>query len=174
MTSWLRRFFHSAPSPETTSQPSDLELQNQLARLRLDLQDRDDEIKRLRGDLTRAQEQMDRRAAVEVQNAITRLMEDLAPFIVQMVLQRHLIEVEQKSLQIADLLAVPIRIQQVLEKYGLETFGILGEQLPFEPSRHIPLSSSNLISPGQPVRLRFIGIAYQGKILRKAGVESVE
>jgi molecular chaperone GrpE (heat shock protein) len=174
MTSWLSRLFHSASPRESSSQLSGLELQNQIAQLRLDLQDRDTEIKRLRSDLTRAQEQMDRRVTVEVQNATARLMDDLAPFVAQSVLQRHLVEVEQKDLQIADLLSVPARIQQVLEKYGLEVLGKCGEQASYDPSIHMPLSSSTQITPGQSIRLRFIGIAYQGKILRKAGVESVE
>ena len=47
-----------------------------------------------------------------------------------------------------------------------------GQSLKFVPNRQQALDQEVGFKPGDPVQIRFSNIAYQGKLLRKAGVSA--
>jgi molecular chaperone GrpE (heat shock protein) len=71
-------------------------------------------------------------------------------------------------------LTVARRLVRALEDNGLTVEGSVGERVPFDPDHHEPLSADVSLQAGQMVVVRFVGVAYRGKLLRKAGVEQVD
>ena len=69
------------------------------------------------------------------------------------------------------MLLVAKRLICTLEDSGLTIVGQVGETVSFDSNLHEPLSSSTSITPGTEVVVRFAGVSYQGKVIRKAGVE---
>jgi molecular chaperone GrpE (heat shock protein) len=84
--------------------------------------------------------------------------------------QAHLLKVEGRPVQANDILAVATRLVRVLQDQGLAVEGGVGESVEFDPNRHEVLSAEEKISPGEAVIIRLVGVSYQGKLLRKAGV----
>jgi molecular chaperone GrpE (heat shock protein) len=78
--------------------------------------------------------------------------------------------VEGKPVQARDVLIVARRLVRVLEDAGLTLEGQVGETIQFDPNRHEPLQSQGGIMPGQAGVVRFVGVGFHGKLLRKAGV----
>ena len=48
---------------------------------------------------------------------------------------------------------------------------LLGEMTSFDSDHHLPLRNDVTFVQGEPVIVRFVGVAYRGKLLRKARVE---
>ncbi len=69
------------------------------------------------------------------------------------------------------MLAVVKRLIRVLEDSGLTLTGSVGETVSFDSNLHDPLSANTSLAPGIPVVVKFVGVLYQGKVIRKAGVE---
>ena len=61
---------------------------------------------------------------------------------------------------------------RALEAWEVQLEGTLGATEPYDPERHMPLRADNEPRTGQPVIVRFAGVVYKGKRLRKAGVEA--
>ena len=106
---------------------------------------------------------------------VERLLADTATPVSQLLTQAHLLEEEGKPVQATDVLAVAKRLVRVLEDHGLTMEGKVGEIVLFNPDRHEPLGAATevAIAVGQPVTVRFVGTAYRGKLLCRAGVENV-
>lgn len=144
-----------------------LELEGELQNLRLELAAErkkaerfKDELERFRGGETA------RQAAVQIEN----LLADSATPVSQLLTQYHLFKVEGKTVQPNDVLAVVMRLVRALEDHGLKIEGGVGDTVQFDPNKHEPLSVDNDINPGDNVTIRLVGISYQGKLLRRAGV----
>lgn len=148
-----------------------LELEREAQNLRLELKERERVVANLKGELERQRSGASDRVAEAVQAQVEQLLADAAAPVAQLLTQAHLLEVEGKPVQAKDVLAVAKRLVRTLEDNGLTPEGSVGETVPFDPNRHEPLSADASLKPGQPVTLRFVGVAYQGKLLRKAGVE---
>jgi molecular chaperone GrpE (heat shock protein) len=110
------------------------------------------------------------RVAEAVQEQVERLLSDAAAPVTQLLTQAHLLEVEGKPVQAKDVLAVAKRLVRALEDNGLTLEGSVGETVPFDPNRHEPLSGDAALMPGEAVVVRFVGVSYQGRVIRKAGV----
>ena len=82
-----------------------------------------------------------------------------------------MLEVENKSVQAKDAIAVVKRMLRVFTEQGLTQVGNIGEVVDFDPNLHQPLSSAMEINNGQSVKIRVAGLTYQGRVLRAAGVE---
>ena len=128
----------------------------------------------LKEELERQRSGASARVDEAVQAQMERLLADAAAPVAQLLTQAHLLEVEGKPVQARDVLAVAKRLVRTLEDNGLTLEGSVGETTPFDPNRHEPLSADASPAEGQPVVVRFVGVAYQGKLLRKAGVGTVE
>jgi molecular chaperone GrpE (heat shock protein) len=140
--------------------------------LKLELAEQDRQMTQLKADLERQRRQVEARSTESVQTQLEQLFAQVAAPVSQLQTQAHLLEAENRPIQARDVLIVARRLVRVLEDQGLRLADRIGEQVAFDPNLHEPLAG---IAPraGQPVIIRFTGIAYRGKLLRKAGVEPI-
>jgi molecular chaperone GrpE (heat shock protein) len=146
-------------------------LERQVQSLRLDLAEQERLAARLRKDLERQRSGASNHVTEAVHAQVEQLLADAATPVAQLRTQTHLLEAEGRPVQAKDVLAVAKRLVRTLEDHGLAYEGSVGETVPFDPNRHEPLSADASPRPGQMVVVRFVGVGYRGKLLRKAGVE---
>ena len=137
------------------------------------LQERDRMLEHLKGDLEHQRDTTSSNVTEIVQTKLEHVFADAAAPVTQLLTQAHLLE-EGKPVQAKDVLSIAKRLVHTLKDNGLSIEGNIGEQVPFDPNRHEPLSTNDSLHPGQTVIIRFVGVAYQAKLLRKAGVQKVE
>ncbi|MBN1954048.1 MAG: nucleotide exchange factor GrpE [Anaerolineae bacterium] len=150
-----------------------LALEGELQRLRLELQERERSLAQLQAELERQRGGAGARLAESVQAQVMALLGDVAAPAAQLLTQAHLHE-QGRPLQAGDVLAVARRLLRALEDHGLTVEGQVGQIVPFDPDHHEPLRAEVSPRPGQDVVVRFVGLAHQGQLLRRAGVEAVE
>ncbi len=165
---WLKQWFNPPP-PETEGQ---LALTREIQQVRLELQEREQAMLRLQQELERQRSGASARLSEAVQGQFEQLLSDAAGPVAQLVTQAHLLEVEGKPVQARDVLAVAQRLVRLLQDHGLTLTGEVGQKVSFDPNLHEPLQAGLTLTTGQAVAVRFAGVAYQGKLLRKAGVTS--
>ncbi len=169
MPNWLAKLMGSKPSSERV-----LALEREVQKLRLEL----DERNRLVASLKTESERRSSNSAAYVTEAVKaqleQLLVDLGAPVSQLITQAYLMEVESKSVQAKDVLAVAKRLVRTLQDGGLTVEGSVGQIVSFNPNYHDPLSTGTSLKRGQSVMIRFVGIGYRGKLLRKAGVTAVE
>lgn len=157
-----------------TAQPQDderlLALERQVQNLRLELAERQQLADKLKQELER-QRNSDDRITSAVQAQVEQLLTYAAAPVTQLLTQSYLLEAG-KPLQAKDVLALAKRLIRALEDSGLTLMGSVGETVYFDSNLHDPLSDSTPLLLGDPVVVKFVGVSYQGKVIRKAGVES--
>lgn len=168
MRNWLKRFFQRRPPLPAEGRV--LELERQTQSLRLELQQRDQALEKLKKQVERLREGENTRVNDAVQSHIEPLMSDVAPPVAQLNTQAHLVEVENKTVQARDVLAVARQIVHSLEDKGLSLEGTVGQSVPYDPDRHSPLGAGDL-NPGDQVVVRFVSVTYRDRVVYKAGVE---
>jgi hypothetical protein len=168
MFNWIRSLFAES------SEENILDLRKKVQGLRLELEERDKMIADLKRDLARQRDGSSARVKESVQGQEEQVLAEAATPIAQLLTQAHLLEVEARLVQAKDVLAVAKRLVRVFVDRGLQIVGDVGETVSFNPDQHEPLSAAALPALGERVVVRFVGLAYQGKLLRKAGVEKVE
>jgi molecular chaperone GrpE (heat shock protein) len=166
---WLKQWFNPPPA---AADGQVLVLRRELQHLRLELQEREQAIIRLQQELEHQRSGNSARFSEAIQVRLEQLLADAASPMTQLATQAYLLEVEGKPVQASDVLAVAKRLVRLLEDYGLTLAGQAGQVVSFDPNQHEPLQSGLILSAGQPVVIRFAGVTYQGKLLRKAGVMS--
>ena len=166
MWKWLKQLFNNASSNDRLS----LNLEREIQNLRLELTERNQLIDKLKKQLEQQRTSENNNIDSAVQNQIEQLLTDTAASITQLLTQAHLIE-QGKPVQAKDVLLVAKRLIRTLEDNGLTIVSQVGETVSFDSNLHEPLSASSEISPGAEVVVRFAGVSYRGKVIRKAGVE---
>ena len=169
MWEWIRSLFGAKPVDERV-----VNLEREAQSLRLDLAEQERLAAQLKEELERLRGSASAHVSEAVQVQVEQLLTDVATPVVQLLTQTHLLEVEDKPVQAKDVLALVKRLVRTLEDNGLTLVGSVGETAPFDPNHHEPLSSSVSLEPRDRVTLRFVGVAYQGRLLRKAGVEAAK
>ena len=169
MWEWLGRLLGRKPTDERV-----LALKQEAQRLRLELAEQEKTVARLKQELERQRGGASARVTEAVQTQVEQLLADVATPVAQLLTQAHLLDVEGKPVQARDVLAVAKRLVRTLEDNGLMLEGRVGESVSFDPDHHEPLSADVSPKSGQMVTVRFVGVAYQGKLLRKAGVEQLD
>ncbi|MCP4538603.1 MAG: hypothetical protein GY832_15830 [Chloroflexi bacterium] len=162
----IRSLFGAKPVDE---QVADLEREAQ--RLRLDLAGQEKMVAQLKVELERQRSGSSAHVSEAIQAQVEQMLSDVATPVAQLLTQAHLLEVEGRPVQAKDVLAVAKRLVRTLEDNGLTLEGRVGESVPFDPDHHEPLSTDVSLRAGRMVTVRFVGVAYRGKLLRKAGVE---
>ena len=155
-------------------QPTDervVALEQQVQSLRLDVAEQEQLTARLRKELERQRNGAATHVTEAVQAQVEQLLADAATPVAQLLTQAHLLEAEGRPVQAKDVVAVAKRLVRTLEDHGLAYEGNVGKTIPFDPDRHELLSADASPRPGQTVVVRFVGVGYRGKLLRKAGVE---
>jgi molecular chaperone GrpE (heat shock protein) len=166
MWNWLKGLFQQPPANDEQV----LNLEKEIQNLRLELKERDQLIDKLKQQLEHQRTSESNNIATAIHNQIEQLLADTAAPVTQLLTQAHLVE-QGKPVQAKDVLLVAKRLIRTLEDNGLTLTGKVGETVPFDSNLHEPLSASTTITPGTDVVVRFAGVAYQGKVIRKAGVE---
>jgi molecular chaperone GrpE (heat shock protein) len=167
----FQRWFVRPKTTASVAEEEVLRLQGEAQTLRLDLQERNRLITTLQSDLERHRRGVSAQLAEAIQTRMEQIVTATASPIVQLLTQAHLLEVENRPVQVRDVLAVARRLIRILEEQGLILEGHVGETLAYDPNHHEPLNSAEELTPGQLVSVRFVGVTYRDKVLRKAGVE---
>lgn len=166
MISWLKSLFRKE---QETGRGMQLEREVQSLRTMLEEQDRVTAM--LRKELNQLRTETESRAKKYIQAKIEELMADVATLITQINSQAYLVEEKNRPLNVRDVLKVAKQFEQVFQKYGIRLEGYVGEIASFDPDHHAPLKMDTPIVEGEPVVVRFVGVGFRGKLLRKAGVE---
>jgi molecular chaperone GrpE (heat shock protein) len=148
--------------------------ENDLQGLKLELAERDKLIAQLKADLERQRRQAGAQGAESIQVQLEQLFAEAAMPMTQLQTQAYLLDVENRPVQARDVLTVARRLARVLEDHGLRLENRVGEHIPFDPNLHERLGAGPALRAGQEVIIRFAGVGYRGKLLRKAGIEPVE
>jgi molecular chaperone GrpE (heat shock protein) len=167
---WLRRWFRRGAPPAPDAEDGALALHREARTLRLELEERDRVIAALKADLERLRRGEGERVTAAIRAERAPLLAEAAAPVAQLLTQAHLLEVEGKPVQARDVLAVARRLVRLLEDEGLAPEGRVGETVAFDPDRHEALGGGFAPRPGQPAVVRLVGISWQGRVLRKAGV----
>lgn len=170
MLSVLKQWFGRSPTTQPLEDERLLGLERQIQNLRLELAERNQLIDKLKQKLERQRHSESDRLTSAIQTQVEQLLSDAAAPVTQLLTQAHLLE-QGKPVQAKDVLAVAKRMIRTLEDSGLTITGSVGETVSFDSNLHDPLSASTSLSPRVPVVVKFARVSYQGKILRKAGVE---
>ena len=150
-----------------------LSAESELQQLKLDLKQAQQRSAQLLADLTRLGREQGDALSEKLSVQLEELLTPLATPLAQLLTQQHLIEVQGKELGAKELLATSRRLWQGLSPAGVEALGIIGDVVAFDPDRHQPLSRTTSLSRGELVKIRILGIALKGKVLKTAAVEPI-
>ena len=170
MLSWFKKRLGLFQTSQPQSNEKSLILEREIQNLRLELTDRNQLIDKLKQQLEQQRTSEKNNIDSAVQNQIELLLTDTAAPVTQLLTQAHLLD-EGKPVQAKDVLLVAKRLILTLEDNGLTIVGQVGETVSFDSNLHEPLSASSEVNPGAEVVVRFTGVSYRGKVIRKAGVE---
>lgn len=175
MRNWLLKLLGGKPADQEKGEHGErvVALEREVQILRLDLEEQTALADRLTQELERERAGAGARVAGQVQAQVERLLADAGAPVAQLHTQSHLLE-QGRPVQARDVMAVARRLMRVLEDHGLAPESSVGARVPFDPDRHEPLSAATAIRPGRPVVVRFVGMRYRDKLLRKAGVEPAD
>jgi molecular chaperone GrpE (heat shock protein) len=169
MFSWFRKKRQVEEKDKTL-----LDAQSELQSLRLEIQERDKTIANLKDDLNRERDGKTAQVKESTQAFIEKLIVEASTPVSQLLTQAHLLESEGKPIQAKDVISISKRFIHVFENAGMNIEGTLGEKVSFDPNYHNPLSINSEIKGGDKVVIKLVGISYQGKVIRKAGVEKCQ
>jgi len=171
MKNLIARFLGGQPTVDETLTAEKLALQRENQALRMDLETCHETLAHTRQENDRLRKSQ----AEVVQSNVTRqletLFEDLAAPAAQILTQTYLVEVQNKPVQATDVLTVARRMVRALENHGITFEGQVGQVVNYDSARHQALNANAVLAEGQTVMTRFVGLSYQGKIIRRAFVE---
>ena len=152
-------------------QASFLELSSQLQNLKLDLEEKSQAIQRLSETIERLRLEGSIRAQENADAQMEALGVSIATPLSQLLTQLDMIENQGKTIPQEDVFALVKKLIKGLLAHGFEVPGSIGQNTVYNPALHAPLSGTTPIALGQPVKIRFVGVHYKSKALRKALVE---
>jgi len=170
MLNWIKKLagrFHSRAAADERL----LELEREMQALRLELQEREEAFLALRAELDHRLKGEEERVESALRRQMEKWLHEAGTPVAQILTHAYLIEIEAKPVQTKDVLASAKRLVRTLEGAGLMIEGQVGTIAPFDPNRHEVLDADSVAAPDEPVVLRFVGLSYRGKVLRKAKVE---
>lgn len=167
---WLDAWLRRKPKPVENQTDRLLALERDLQGLQLELVARDRQLATFRDELERERSRSTTRITGAMQAQIEQVLTDLAAPISQLLTQTYLLEVENQPVQAKGVLITAKQLVRVLEEYGLALRGEVGQVVPYDPNTHQPLSDKVELVPGEPVVIKFSGMSYAGKMIRRAGV----
>ncbi len=170
----LKRLFNDPTTNDAVSEKDSLALQQQIQSLKLELAEREQTIAGLNQRLEKQRSNENKLAGEKARAQMESLVAEASAPAVQLLTLAHLSESAGKTLQVRDVLMVAMRLVHALENHGMTAEDKIGEVVAFEPNRHELLAQAGGIKPGDPVQIRFSSIAFQGKLLRKAGVSAIQ
>ncbi|MEU6717020.1 hypothetical protein ABZ897_36630 [Nonomuraea sp. NPDC046802] len=148
-------------------------MRRELQESRLELAKRDRSIERSRAELARVRDTAEQEAGQRAQAEMERFVETIGAPLVQFMTQAHLHRTGAAQVRIESVLEVGTRLVRTMRDGGVDLIGEVGGVEPFDPERHDPLSAA-AVAAGRQVVIRMVGLSYNGRTLRKAGVEPVD
>ena len=170
MLSRLKEWLGAAPKSETTHDETRLALERELQSLRLALQENEREATELKQALERQRQEAGGRTEEQLQTRLRPLIEETATPVAHLLTQAHLLEKEEKPVQVKDVLAVAKQLVRSLEALGLTIEEQVGDPVRFDPDRHDSMSQDEMLTPDEEAVVKLAGVSYQGQIIKKAGV----
>lgn len=147
-----------------------LERESELQRLRLQAQEQEEKIEQLKAEMERRRsnrKEKDRQLSRDVKESVLR---SAASPVAQLKTQAHLLKNEGKPVEAGDILAVAERLVDSLAQAGLALEGEVGQIVTFDPNMHEALGAGPALHAGDEAVVRVVGVACEGKVLKKAGV----
>jgi molecular chaperone GrpE (heat shock protein) len=166
MANWFKSLFGKGRDTGHTNQ-----LEREIQSLRVMLQDQDRVVENLRKELQQHRREAELLVKRSTQTVIENFMADVAPSVTKLNSQIYIVEEQNRPLNVRDVLAVGKNILGVFQKYGLRLEGVVGELTSFDPDHHASLKKDVPFTQEEPVVVRFVGVAYRGKLLSRARVE---
>lgn len=151
-----------------------LRLESELQESRLEVERLEQALGQLRTEVARTRDQAAEDGRLRADADMQRLVTVIGTPVVQLLTQDHLHRGGTVPVRVGDVLAVGARLVRALREVGVETVGETGRTEPYDPHRHDPLSAATVPAVGIPVTVRVVGLSYQGRIVRKAGVEPAD
>jgi molecular chaperone GrpE (heat shock protein) len=148
-------------------------LQRDLAATRIELQEARAALATERARIVALEQAQAAQVRDQVESHLEALFTALAAPLSQLRLQAALLEAGT-AVAAADVMALARRCIGEIERAGLEPIGVTGEVIQFAPESAQPLTEGGRLTPGDRVRVRFVGYRYHGRVLRKALVEHEE
>jgi len=169
----LTALFNNQPTTNSNTAEDCLALKQQVQSLKLEISEREQTIAGLKNSLEKLRTGENNLASEKAKAQIENVMADASAPASQLLTLAHMSEIEGKIVQVRDVITVARRLIRALENHGLEIGVEVGEIVAFDPNRHHALDQEVGFKPDEPVQIRFSSIAFQGKLLRKAGVSAV-
>jgi hypothetical protein len=138
-----------------------LRLESELQRARLETGRLAELAGRLESELARVRAGAGDDARSHADDEVRRLVASIGTPLVQLVTQHHLHRTGTAQVPAGDVLDVAMRLVGTLREAGVDTV------------RHDPLSTAAAPVAGQPVLVRMAGLTYRGRVVRKAGIDTV-
>lgn len=148
------------------------DLRRDVQALRLDLREREELIRRLRAELEYLRAGEEARTHAAADSILESLFGDLASPVAQLLVQAHVLA-GGGELKAGDVVLVGRQFLTALEDHGLTVLGRVGEEALYDESVHQPLDGA-VIEPGARVAVRFPGVGFRGRVLRKAAVQVLQ
>jgi molecular chaperone GrpE (heat shock protein) len=148
---------------------SECELQS----LRLELEEKERSLRSAQHELDVRHKQMESASSAMTNARTEQLFAELAGPVASFITQSYLFGTDNKQLELKDVIALGKRFVSCLKNHGLQIEGKVGETFEYNSNLHEPLSLGEIIEERDEVMVRIVGISYQGKILRRAGVLKV-
>jgi molecular chaperone GrpE (heat shock protein) len=168
MWNFLNNFLRKKNNSEMEDQH--LASQSKLQSLRLELEEIQQELAETRMELERQrninQSNAKESTAFEMENFFRTISGPIA----QINTQLYISEKGIKTVETRDIMRVAKHLLNLLQDYGLEITGEMGQKTTYNPDLHLVISRQADITPGDPVVIQFSGCTYQGQLIRKAGV----
>ena len=139
--------------------------------LRLDLEEARRQHDGLRRDLEHEQSLRTEAVASKLAATLEPSMREAAPLLGQLALQARLLEAGN-PVEARDVMALARAVARVFEKQELVASSTPGEAAAFDPALHTPQGSAP--APGAPITIQVPGYTFQGKVVRKALVETAQ
>ncbi|GAB4470291.1 MAG: hypothetical protein Kow00124_06340 [Anaerolineae bacterium] len=134
------------------------------------IDERDAQIAKLREEYAALRQRGTEAGAVQSDAVRLEMFRRLQPVMTQLPTLRRAVE-EGAALSARDVLDLLAPLDEMMADLGFEPIGQAGAELPFDPTRHHPVGSgARAITPGSPVRVRYVGYMYNGAVLAKAEV----
>lgn len=168
----MKNLFERKKTKVSSLQSSErLAYQRESQALRVELEARDETIQRLKQETERLRWQLEDTVKTITTGQLEEIFTDLASPAAQLLTQADLLLNQEKPVTAQDILAVSMRLMRSLERHGFTIEGQVGEQTTFDPNLHQTLNAAVALAEGQAVTIRFVGISFNGKLIKRAFVD---
>lgn len=137
------------------------------------LDERDALIDRLRGEYGALEDRSLRESQILGREQREHLFEQLRPLLVQMPTLVAALE-QGADVPAQSVLALLAPLEELVDDLGLERIGQASEVIGYDPTRHQPAGmGGESLSPGDQVRVRYVGYLLDGDVVCKAEVTAI-